>query len=276
MRLEQLISEALNEDVGQGDITSEACLDQEQTGTALIRAKQELVVCGHDVAKEVFRQMGTTYTPLVKEGVLIKATTPIASIQGKIAKMLTAERVALNFLMRLCGIATHTYSVSSRLKGHLRLVDTRKTTPLLRQHERRAVRIGGGHNHRYALYDGILIKENHIKAAGSVSAAVQLAKQNAHHLLKIEIEVESFEQLKEAAAAGADVVMLDNMSDQQLKEAVSFRNDFAPGLLLEASGNMTADRAVVVEEIGVDIVSMGGLIHQATWADLSMKLTSVD
>ena len=172
--------------------------------------------------------------------------------------------------MKLCGIATHTRNTVDGINTKLRVVDTRKTTPLFRKMERDAVRVGGGHNHRFALYDGILIKENHIMIAGSVSNAISLAKQNAHHLLKIEIEVENLEQLAEAIEAGADVVMLDNMSDEQLQEAISINQG---RVLLEASGNMNRERILAIQDFGIDIISMGGLIHQATWADLSMRIT---
>ncbi len=183
--------------------------------------------------------------------------------------MLTAERLALNFLMRLCGIATHTYHTVQGLNPNMKVVDTRKTTPLLRKFERSAVCAGGGYNHRFALYDGILIKDNHISACGSIEKAISQAKKHGHHLMKIEVEVESLAGLEEAITAGADVVMLDNMTDDQYREAVKIANG---RVLLEASGNMNRERLVRIQDIGIDVVSMGGLIHQATWADLSMKM----
>lgn len=267
MQLVQLVQQALMEDVGAGDITTLSTIPRDAESVGIIRAKQELVVCGHEPAQEVFRQVGAVYTPLVEEGILVSAGTQIAKVEGNSRAILTGERLALNFLMKLCGIATHTYRTVEGVSG-LRVVDTRKTTPLLRYHERRAVRIGGGHNHRFALYDGILIKDNHIIASGSITKAVQAAKQNAHHLLKIEVEVESLEAMEEAIQAGADVVMLDNMTNEEYRRAVALNQG---RVLIEASGNMNRERILQIQDIGIDVVSMGGLIHQATWADLSMK-----
>jgi nicotinate-nucleotide pyrophosphorylase (carboxylating) len=267
MHLVELIQRALMEDVGAGDITTLSTIPIGSKSVGIIRAKQELVVCGHEPAEEVFRQLGAVYTPLVAEGSLVPVGTEVARIEGLSRAILTGERLALNFLMKLSGIATHTYHTVAGCSG-LRVVDTRKTTPLLRYNERRAVKIGGGHNHRFALYDGILIKDNHIKACGSITIAVESAKQNAHHLLKIEVEVESLTEMEEAIEAGADVVMLDNMTNEQYREAVTLNQG---RVLIEASGNMNRERILEIQDIGIDVVSMGGLIHQATWADLSMK-----
>ena len=217
----------------------------------------------------IFAQLGATYTPKSNQGDLIQSGTTIAMVTGKYRSLLTGERLALNFLMRLCGIATHTRNVIRDVHG-VRVVDTRKTTPLLRQLERNAVVVGGACNHRFALYDGILIKDNHITVAGSVSKAIQLARENAHHLLKIEIEVENLEQLHEALDAKADVIMLDNMTDEQLIEAIKINDGRA---LLEASGNMNRERIMRIQSFGIDVISMGGLIHQATWADISMRIS---
>ena len=269
MHLSELVRLALQEDVGGGDVTTEATIPASHHSVAKITAKEDLVVYGHDVAREVFTQMGCTYTPQVEEGVLLSKGTVVATIEGPTGKMLTAERLALNFLMRLCGIATHTHRTVQGLNPAMKVVDTRKTTPLLRRLERSAVCAGGGFNHRFALYDGILIKDNHISASGSISNAIAAARSHAHHLMKIEIEVESLEGLLEAIEAGADVVMLDNMTDDQYREAVTLS---AGRVMLEASGNMDRERLLRIQNIGIDVVSMGGLIHQATWADLSMKM----
>ena len=269
MRLSELVRLALQEDVGGGDVTTEATIPLSHTSTANITAKQDVVVFGHAVAAEVFKQMGCVYTPQVDEGVLLPKGTVVAVIQGPTGNMLTGERLALNFLMRLCGIATHTYNTVQGLNPKMKVVDTRKTTPLLRKLERSAVCAGGGFNHRFALYDGILIKDNHISACGSIANAIAAAKSHAHHLLKIEIEVESIAGLVEAIEAGADVVMLDNMTDDQYREAVRVADG---RVMLEASGNMNRERLLRIQDIGIDVVSMGGLIHQATWADLSMKM----
>lgn len=269
MRLGELVRLALEEDIGSGDITCQATIPETHTATAYIRLKQDAVFCGHAPAKEVFSQMGCVYTELAPEGVFFPSGTEIAEITGTVRNLLSAERLALNFMMRLTGIATHTYHTVQGLNKAMKVVDTRKTTPLLRQLERRAVVVGGGHNHRFALYDGILIKDNHISACGSITTAIQSAKKQAHHLLKIEVEVEDIAGLEEAIQAGADVVMLDNMNNTQLQEAVAINKG---RVLLEASGNMDRKRLEEIQNMGIDVVSMGGLIHQARWADLSMKM----
>lgn len=268
MRLPELVRLALEEDVGNGDLTTESTVPADRRGAGLIRAKQALVVCGHVEAAEVFRQVGAIYRPLVGEGCAAAAGEGVAEVEGPLRALLTGERVALNLLMRLSGIATHTRRVIGDVQG-ISVVDTRKTTPLLRGPERRAVRVGGGRNHRFALYDGILIKDNHIVAAGGITSAVRAARAAAHHLLRVEVEVESLAELDEAIAAGADVVLLDNMSDDLVRQCVERHRGAA---LFEVSGNVTAERLPRLAAIGVDVVSVGGLIHQATWADLSMKL----
>jgi nicotinate-nucleotide pyrophosphorylase (carboxylating) len=263
-----LVRLALQEDLGGGDITTESTVPVGLEGTGRIRAKQELVVAGHVEAAETFAQRGARYEALVEEGALVQAGELVARIHGPLRAVLTAERVALNFLMHLSGIATHTRRVVAHAAG-LRVVDTRKTAPLLRAPQRRAVRLGGGANHRFALYDGVLIKDNHIVAAGGVGAAVRAARARAHHLLRIEVEVETAQQAQEAVDAGADVIMLDNMSDAQMAAIIDAHRGAA---LFEASGNMSAERLPGVAAAGVDVVSIGGLIHQARWVDLSLKL----
>lgn len=278
MRLSELVARALEEDVGPGDLTSEATVPAERQGVALIRAKQALVVCGQAAAEEVFRQVGGRYEALAPDGASVGPGEALGRVEGPLRALLTGERVALNFLMRLCGIATHTRRVVGAAPG-LRVLDTRKTTPLHRALERRAVVVGGGGNHRFALYDGVLIKENHILAAGGITVAVQRARARAHHLLRIQVEVERLEQIGEALAAGADALLLDNMDDATLAEAVALARHLArereAPVLLEASGNMRAERLPAVAAAGVDMVSMGGLIHQAPWADLSMRVSAV-
>ena len=267
MQLTDLVRLALEEDIGPGDLTTEACVPVEATGGAWIVAKQRVVVCGHAPAAECFRQLGATYDPLEEEGAEVAPGTRIAGVVGPARALLMAERTALNFLMRLCGIATHTRET---VKGvsRMRVTDTRKTTPLMRRLERNAVRVGGAANHRYALFDGILIKDNHISAAGGVGPAIEAARARAHHLVKIEVECESHEQVDEALTHGADVIMLDNMDDVGIARAVRTIDGRA---LVEVSGNVTRARLPRLEGMGVDLVSIGGLIHQATWADLSMK-----
>ena len=279
MRLEELVTRALEEDIGTADVTTEATVPPLRRGEALVRAKQELVVCGQDGAAEVFRQLGASYLVLLGDGARVQPGTAIARVEGRLRDLLTGERLALNFLMRLCGIATHTASVVAAAPG-LKVVDTRKTTPLHRALERRAVRLGGAANHRFALYDGILIKDNHIAAAGSIATAVAGARAQAHHLLRIEVEVSDSDALLQALEAGVDAVLLDNMADASLAEAVNLVRAWeAAGharVLVEASGNMNAARLARIAGLGLDLVSMGGLIHQATWADLSMKVSAVE
>lgn len=272
MNLQMFIQEALAEDIGREDVTSRSIIPESLAGKARIFAKQDLVVCGHEPASLVFEAMGCTYKKQIEEGSTAFSGQDIALIEGSYRNLLSAERLALNFLMKLSGIATHTRKTIQGINSTIRIVDTRKTTPLLRSLERGAVRTGGGHNHRFALYDGILIKENHIMVAGSVQEAINRAKKHAHHLLKIEIEVETIEQLKEALEHGADVVLLDNMTNEQLTEAVHIAKANHPHVLLEASGNMNKERIESIQNLGIDIISMGGLIHQATWADLSMRI----
>ncbi len=279
MLLPELVRHALAEDVGHRDVSTEATVPASRRGEATIRAKQELVVCGHDAAAEVFKQVGAHYEIEVAEGRRVEAGTVIATVSGSLRAMLIGERLALNFLMRLCGIATHTWRTVA-VAPDLKVVDTRKTTPLHRELERRAVRVGGGGNHRFALYDGVLIKDNHIAAAGGIAAAVADARAFAHHLLRIEIEVGDLHELQQALEAGVDAVLLDNMDDEQLAEAVAVVRAWQEAgqgrVLIEASGNMNAQRLPAISKLGVDLVSMGGLIHQATWADLSMKIASVE
>lgn len=272
MHLTELVRLALEEDVGNGDLTTEATVPAHRRGEAHIRAKQPLVLCGSAEAAEVFRQVGAVYTPLLEDGAWVEPGVVFAHVRGPLRALLTGERVALNLLMQLSGIATHTRRFVEGVPG-LRVVDTRKTTPLWRASQRRAVRIGGAGNHRFALYDGILIKDNHIVAAGGITAAVGAARAAAHHLLRIEVECESAAEVEEALAAGADVIMLDNMDDDQVGAVIARHRGRA---LFEVSGNVTAARLPALAALGVDLVSVGGLIHQATWADISMKLRIVE
>lgn len=268
MRLSALVQAALEEDLGLGDLTTSACVEPAVVGSATLYAKQELVVCGHAPATEVFQQLGARYTALVEEGRLVQHGTVVAEVEGPLQSLLSGERCALNFLMRLCGIATHVRK-AVEVSGGLKLVDTRKTTPLHRALEKHAVRIGGASNHRSGLFDGILIKDNHIVAAGGIARAVARARAFAHPLLKIEVEVESLEELQQALDAGADVILLDNMEDETLRQAVALN---AGKAMLEASGNLFPERLARLATLGVDYASMGGLIHQARWADLSMRI----
>lgn len=278
MTLSELVRLALEEDIGAGDVTTRAVVDPAVRGAARIVAKQPLVVSGQPAAAEVFRQLGARYEAVQPDGAPVDNGALVGRVEGSLASLLTGERTALNFLMRLCGVATHTRSVVQAASG-MRVVDTRKTTPLLRALEKDAVRHGGAANHRYALYDGVLIKDNHIVAAGGITHAVRRARANAHHLLRVEVEVETLDELREALTVGADVVLLDNMDDATLREGVALRDAHARNggqrTILEASGNMTAERIARIADIGLDFVSMGGLVHQARWADLSMRIEPV-
>jgi len=277
MTLEALIRLALEEDVGSGDLTTDAIVPPDAAGSAVILAKQRLVLCGHAAAAAVFDAFGATYTPLRAEGEHVERGVEVARVDGPLRGLLTGERVALNLLMRLSGIATHTASVVATAGG-LKVVDTRKTTPLHRALERQAVRVGGAANHRFALYDGVLIKDNHVRAAGGVTEALRRARAGIHHLLRVEVEVSTLEELGEALDAGADAVLLDNMDDDRLRIAVqrARAHPRGVGVLLEASGNMTAERIARIAGLGLDLVSMGGLVHQARWADLSMEIAELD
>lgn len=269
MRTSDLIDRALEEDLGPGDLTTSSCVDPSVMGSGRIYAKQQLRLSGMDPAAQVFARFGVEFTAVESDGASVAPGQNVATIRGSLAGILQAERLALNFLMRLSGIATHTHSVVSVAEGKVRVVCTRKTTPLHRRLEKAAVRHGGGHNHRHGLYDGVMIKDNHIIAAGGIATAVARARANIHHLVKIEVEVENFDELDQAIDAGADVILLDNMDDTTLAEAVRRADGRA---VLEASGNMDASRIAAIKDIGLDVISVGGLIHQARWADLSLRL----
>lgn len=275
MQLRELVRIALEEDIGPGDLTSEACVPAEARGAARVLAKEAVVVSGQAAAAQVFAQLGATYEALVPDGGTAPAGSFIGRATGPARAILSGERVALNFLMRLCGVATHTcqvLSVLDELGDHgLRVVDTRKTTPGLRRLERTAVRHGGAHNHRFALYDGVLIKENHIMAAGGIGAAVRAARAAVHHLARVEVEVESLAELDEALEAGADAVMLDDFGPEELRAGVARAKGRA---LVEVSGGLSRERLPELARLGVDLASLGGLIHQARWVDLSMRWVS--
>jgi len=270
--LDRLIDLALEEDLGPGDVTTQAVIPPELQGEAHIRAKQTLVVAGLTVAARVFRKLDTEilFETAVNDGQEVAPGTVLARLTGPVASILTGERVALNFLQRLSGIATFTRKMVTQIAGSTTfLVDTRKTTPGWRALEKYAVRLGGGRNHRLGLYDGVLIKNNHLVAVGSIAAAVRLAKERAHHLLKIEVEVTDLAGLEEALIAGADLILLDNMDEATLARAVEITRGRA---LLEASGSMTAERLPKVAATGVNLISMGALTHSAPAVDIHLRL----
>jgi nicotinate-nucleotide pyrophosphorylase (carboxylating) len=272
--VEAVVAAALAEDVGPGDITTRACVPADLPAAGVLVAKADGVLSGLYVAAEVFRQVDAAlgFEALAAEGEEFTRGAVLARVAGRAASILTAERVALNFLQRLCGIATLTRRYVRALEGTgCRLLDTRKTTPGLRALEKAAVRAGGGHNHRFALYDGFLIKDNHIAAAGGVAAAVTAARAAAPPGFRVEVEVQTFGQLDEALAAGADVLLLDNLPPEQVAEAVA---RIAGRARTEASGGITISNIRAYAEAGVDWVSVGALTHSAPAADISLELAA--
>lgn len=281
MDTSRLIRLALDEDLGPGDLTTSATVPVHRTGTAQLLAKQELVVCGQDVARRVFEEVAQRldhreefrYDVLVDDGDTVPAGTVVAKISAPLRVILCGERVALNFVMRMSGIATHVRAfVEAAGPNGPRIVDTRKTTPLHRHLEKYAVRMGGASNHRSGLYDGVLIKDNHIAAVGSLAEAVRRARQRSHHLVRIQVEARTLAEVDEALGTAADAILLDNMDDETLAEAVRRARERRPQVVLEASGNMSPQRIASIKDIGLDVVSAGGLVHQARWADLSLKI----
>ncbi len=267
----ETIRRALEEDVGPGDRTTSLLIPEKKTSSAQFIAKGNLILAGLPFASLVFQLLDQTvrFRPFFAEGDRIKKGRIIAEVSGYTSVLLKGERVSLNLLQRLSGIATLTGIYVEKIKGlKAKIVDTRKTTPCLRFMEKYAVRTGGGCNHRFGLFDGILIKDNHIKAVGSIPKAVQRAKVS-HHLSKIEIEVENIRGLRDAIKAGADVVMLDNMSIADMKKAVKLSNG---RVVLEASGGITLENVREVAETGVDLISIGALTHSAPAVDISLKI----
>lgn len=261
---------ALQEDITGEDVTTAAIIRENTRSRVQLICKEDGILAGLPVFKRTFELLGETeFETFFNEGDHIKKGDLIATVTGDARILLSGERVALNYLQRMSGIATLTHSLVSELKGsHTKLLDTRKTTPGMRVFEKYAVKVGGGCNHRFNLSDGILIKDNHIGAAGGVKEAIRLAKEYAPFVRKIEVEVENLEMLEEALEAGADIIMLDNMSNEMMKEAVSLVNGRAE---TECSGNVTKARLKEIAEIGVDYVSCGALTHSAPILDFSLK-----
>lgn len=271
--IQGLIQSALKEDIGSGDITTSAVLSGREVGNALVVAKEDMVVAGIGVFKEafLFSEEKVDFIDSVKDGDNVKGGDLLTQMSGNLGNILTAERVALNFLQRMCGIATLTRRYVDEIRGTgAKILDTRKTTPGLRVLEKYAVMIGGGFNHRFGLYDGILIKDNHIYAAGGIIAAIEMVNKAVPHTLKIEIEVKNLGEVEEALSAGVDVIMLDNMEVGEMKKAVSLIKGRA---LVEASGNVSLKNVKKIAETGVDFISVGALTHSAPSSDISLKLT---
>jgi nicotinate-nucleotide pyrophosphorylase (carboxylating) len=270
--LARIIEFALAEDIHTGDITTDTVVPSGRRAHARLIAKEQMVLAGLDVARQVFHAVDPDlrFIPRAVDGDVLAAGTVMAEVEGDAAALLRGERVALNFVQRLCGIATITARYVAAVAGTgAKIVDTRKTTPGLRILEKYAVRVGGGSNHRTGLYDGVLIKENHITAAGGITEAIRRARQGIPHTIRIEVETETLAQVREAVAAAADIIMLDNMDIPTMVEAVAI---IAGRALVEASGGVRLETVRAIAETGVDIISVGALTHSAPAMDISMLL----
>lgn len=273
--VEKTVRAALEEDIGRGDITSEAIVSPDINGEGYIISRADGILAGLLYARQAFKLVDEKidFNSLVSDGAKIKKNTEIARVTGSARAILTAERVALNFLQRLSGIATATaVAVQAARPWGVQVTDTRKTIPGLRLAEKYAVSVGGGKNHRMGLDDAVLIKDNHLKIAGGVSRAVAQARQRVGHLVKIEVEVEMLEQVREALEAGADVIMLDNMDLDQMRRAVEM---VAGRAIVEASGGITPDTVAEVASTGVDVISLGWITHSALPLDISLELEKI-
>ena len=274
----QSVSDFLREDLGRGDVTSQATVRGGQRGRGRFLAKQDCVLCGVEIAEAVFVVLDPDIRleSFAYDGDTLEKGTEFARVEGLATTLLAGERTALNLLQRLSGIATLTKTFVDKIAGtSARIVDTRKTTPGLRMLEKYAVAVGGATNHRFGLDDGVLIKDNHIAMAGGVRRAIEYARQAAHHLMKVEIEVANESQLREALGAGAEVIMLDNMTAEQLRECVRIVRDDRPDTVLEASGGVNLDTVREIAETGVDLISVGAITHSATAIDISLKIAPV-
>ena len=271
LNVDKLIMMALQEDITSEDVSANAVMPQPQQGMVDLICKQDGIICGLPIFERVFKLLDpqTHVEFFVKDGDAVKKGQKMAVLTGDMRVLLSGERVALNYLQRMSGIASYTHEVAALLEGsNTTLLDTRKTTPNCRIFEKYAVRVGGGTNHRYNLSDGVMLKDNHIGAVGSITKAVEMAKAYAPFVRKIEVETETIEQVREAVEAGADFIMLDNMSHEQMAEAVKLIDGRAE---TECSGNVTKENIAKVTEIGVDYVSSGALTHSAPIMDISMK-----
>lgn len=271
LNVDPLILSALREDITSEDVTTNSVMPQACQGEVDLICKQDGIICGLQVFERAFTLLNedTQVELYFNDGETVAAGQLVAKVRGDIRTLLCGERTALNYLQRMSGIATYTRSVADLLNGtSIKLLDTRKTTPNNRIFEKYAVRIGGGNNHRYNLTDGVLLKDNHIGAAGGVREAIALAKEYAPFVRKIEVEVETVDMVKEAVDAGADIIMLDNMSHAQMKEAIDYIHGRAE---IEVSGNVTKENIAKLADLGVDYVSSGALTHSAPILDLSLK-----
>ena len=271
-------TELLKEDLGRGDITTQAVVRGAPKARGRFLAKQDFVLCGLEIAEVVFASLDNTIQLESRyyDGDKIALGTEFARIEGSASVLLAGERTALNLLQRLSAVSTTTRAFVDRIDGTpARIVDTRKTTPGLRLLEKYAVTVGGGTNHRFGLDDGVLIKDNHIALAGGVRRAIELARSSISHLMKIEIEVSNLSQLRDALAAGAEVIMLDNMPVETMKECVVLIRESAPSTIVEASGGVTIESVRGIAECGVDLISVGAITHSALSIDISMKVNPI-
>ncbi|UJF33101.1 carboxylating nicotinate-nucleotide diphosphorylase [Paenibacillus hexagrammi] len=265
----------LEEDIGTGDVTTLTTIPLEHSSKGIIHVKEDGIVCGLAIAKAVFAEVDPAlrFEPKAVEGTSVKKGTVIAEVEGSTRSILLGERLSLNLMQRMSGIATRTRAFVDALEGlPTRLVDTRKTTPGHRLLEKYAVRVGGGHNHRFGLYDAVMIKDNHIKGSGGIPQAIEAARRNIPHTMKIEVEVENFDQLQQALEAGADIIMLDNMEPPKMKEAVMIIKNKAPHIVVEGSGSVTLETIRTMAETGVDVISVGRLTYSVAALDISLDL----
>lgn len=271
LQADHLIMEALKEDISSEDVTTNSVMKEETAGEVELICKQDGIIAGLEVFRRVFLLLDekTEITFFCKDGDEVKNGEKMGVLRGDIRVLLSGERVALNYLQRMSGIATYTHAVAKLLEGSkTKLLDTRKTTPNMRIFEKYAVRVGGGYNHRYNLSDGVLLKDNHIGAAGSVTKAVEMAKAYAPFVRKIEVETENLDMVKEAVEAGADIIMLDNMTPEQMRQAIELIDGRAE---TECSGNVTKENIERLTSLGVDYISSGALTHSAPILDISLK-----
>lgn len=267
----------LAEDIGSGDITTETTIPRDSRSKAVIHVKESGIIAGLPIAKLVFEVVDPSlaFLPNVQDGNSVSKGTVIATVEGSTHSLLIGERLALNLMQRLSGIATKTRAFVDALEGlPVRLVDTRKTTPGHRMLEKYAVRVGGGANHRFGLYDAVMIKDNHIKGSGGIRAAVEAARSKIPHTMKIEVETESLEQVGEALACGADIIMLDNMAQALMKDSVALIKATSPHVIVEASGGVSLETIKGIADCGVDVISVGGLTYSFHALDISLDLNA--
>ena len=271
LNVDPLLKSALQEDINSEDVSTNCVMPSSKQGEVDLICKEDGIICGLQIFERVFTLLAedTKVTFMVKDGDLVKKGQLLARVEGDIRILLSGERTALNYLQRMSGIASYTHQVVQLLEGtDIQLLDTRKTTPNMRIFEKYAVKVGGGHNHRYNLSDGVMLKDNHIGAAGSISKAIQMAKDYAPFVRKIEVEVENIEMVKEAVEAGADIIMLDNMSHDEMQEAIRIIDGRAE---TEISGNVTKENIEKIRDLKVDYISSGALTHSAPILDVSLK-----